>query len=582
MRRPSLTCGVLAVIGLVALIMHTGSCEAGAESAQGRRGSWAQVTDILARVQPPTFPDRNFRVTEYGAVGDGVTECRDAFAAAIRACDEGGGGQVVVPEGTYLVNGPIHLVDNMNLHLAEGACVKFGTDPADYLPPVLTRWECTRLYNYSPLVYARGRRNVALTGMGTLDGQAKETWCRWTAKDDADVAASRRMNLEGVPVAERVFGEGHYLRPSMVQFYECENVLVEGVRILDAPFWCVHPVFSKNVTVRNIRFTSHNPNNDGIDIDSCESVHIHDVIFDNGDDCIAIKSGRGPEGRALRKPTRNVYIHDCIFNAYTAIAIGSEMGGSVYNIFAENCEARSEIKRAFRIKGNRTRGGEVSHIRYRNMRFLNAWEEMIDLTTRYGGMIPGAPETFPPVYHDIRYERIHAEGPCKIALNITGEPDEPIRDVVLSDVIVEKAERRRNVEHVANLVLQNVELVGERQEPNADNLPPDVYAGPDLDLNGAGEAVALKGSVDDDGIGRGALQCYWSVIQGDADAVAIEDPAAAQTRATFDQEGVYVLKLEASDGRLSGYHFAVVKVGDQPEGMQGVSMPIEGLAGGEG
>jgi len=250
-------------------------------------------------------------------VGDGETDCKKAFDKAILACCYAEGGRVVVPAGTYLVNGPIHFQSDMNLHLEEGSRIVFGKKYEDYLPPALTRWECTRIYNYSPFVYAYRKKNIALTGTGELDGQAHDTWSTWSGRAGADKEAVRKANRDEVPVIDRVFGAGHYLRPSMVQFFGCENVLVEGVKILDSPFWCVHPVFSKNVTIR-----------DGIDVDSCEDVHIHHVLFNNDDDCIALKSGRGPEGRKIARPTKNVYIHDCVFNAYTTIAIGSEMSGA--------------------------------------------------------------------------------------------------------------------------------------------------------------------------------------------------------------------------------------------------------------
>jgi len=563
----------LAVVAVAVLLVVAG-CRKGKPETSQHVGAWAQVPDILAHVTPPVFPDVDFNVQDFNAVSDGQTDCREAIMAAVLACSEAEGGRVLVPAGTYLVKGPIHLESNVNLHLAEGAHLKFGGKYIDYLPLVMTRWEGTRVYNYSPFVFAYRKHNVALTGKGTLDGQAKETWSTWTEKDDAGVEMTRRMNLEGNSVVDRFLGDGHFLRPSMIQFLGCENVLVEGVKIVDSPFWCLHPVFSKNVTIRGVRFDSHNPNNDGIDLDSCEYVHVHDVVFNNGDDCIAIKSGRGPEGREMSQPSRNIYIHDCTFNAYTAIAIGSEMSGSVYNVFAENCAAKSQLKRAFRIKGNRTRGGEVAHIRYRNMTFLDAREEMIDFVTDAGGTLEAAPRDFPPFYHDVRYENITAAGPCTIGLNMRGQPDMPIRNVVLRDVTVVDAQTAKNIVHTTGLVTQNVTLVGEVQEPNSVNLPPDVYAGADVQLEATGGTAELSGSVHDDGAPTAELTYAWSVIQGDAAAVKIANPAALQTQATFSQEGIFILKLEVSDGQASGYHFMMVKVGEQPKGMTGVTKPI--------
>ena len=550
---------------LWAVVLSVGLFVLGPSGTSGANaGSWAQVAEILSRIEVPKFAERDFNIMDYGAVGDGQTDCKKAMDKAILACCYAGGGRVVVPAGTYLVNGPVHLQSDVNLHLEEGSRIVFGTNYEDYLPVALTRWAGTRIYNYSPLVYAYRKKNVALTGKGVLDGQAHDTWCKWVGQSGDAGKDVRRMNREDVPVVDRVFGAGHYIRPSMVQFYGCENVLVDGVKIVDAPCWCVHPVFSKNVTIRNITFTAKNPNNDGIDVDSCEYVHIHDVVFDNDDDCIALKSGRGREGRELGQPTRNVYIHDCIFNAYTAIAIGSEMGGGVFNIFAENCEAKSQVKRAFYIKGNRSRGGEVTHIRYRNMKFLDSREEMLAIRTDYGSMSSDELQDFPPYFHDIRWENITAEGPCKIALRITGQADMLIEDIVLKNVTVKKAEKIKEITHTRDVVMQNVVFVGELQGPDAGNLPPDVYAGPDQVLDMGGDKVAaLEASVADDGKPGDKLTYQWSVEKGGSGAVKFENPKAIRTKAVFSKAGTYVLKLTADDGELKGSHTLMIWVGSE-------------------
>lgn len=217
-----------------------------------------------------------------------------------------------------------------------------------------------RFYGYSPFIYAFQKTNVALTGNGTLDGQAKETWAKWADDDDADKDLNREMNQTRVPLENRLFGEGLKLRPPMIQFYECENILVEEVRIIDSPFLCVHAVFPQNITVREITFTAMNPNNDGLDIDSRENVYIHDIVLANDDDNVVIKSNRAAEGRDLCIPTRNVYVRDCVFNAYAEVAIGSEISSSIYNIFVEDSYAESKCKRGLNIKGNRDWGGGLT------------------------------------------------------------------------------------------------------------------------------------------------------------------------------------------------------------------------------
>ena len=204
---------------------------------------WKMVPEILARIVPPKFPAREFDITKFGAVGDGKTDCTAAIAKAIAACVKKGGGCVVVPAGDFLT-GPIHLLSNVDLHLAAtNSVLKFSTDPKKYLPAVLTRFEGMECYNYSPLIYAFGQKNVAVTGQGTLDGQAEESnWLAWKGQKNLTngtqkIARKRLddMNNNGVPVSQRVFGEGDFLRPPFVEFNLCRNVLIEGVKVRRSP-----------------------------------------------------------------------------------------------------------------------------------------------------------------------------------------------------------------------------------------------------------------------------------------------------------------------------------------------------------
>ncbi|MGH9886158.1 MAG: glycoside hydrolase family 28 protein, partial [bacterium] len=255
----------------------------GSPSSSAR--GWDLVPEILARIVPPTFPRRDFDVTKYGAVADGKTDNTAAIKRAVGACSEAGGGRVVIPEGRFLT-GPVHLKSNVNLHVVRGATLAFTRETKAYLPAVFTRFEGTELMNYSPLVYAFEQENVAVTGEGTLDGQADRTyWWPWKGSEDygwtrgaPNYNASRQRLLDmaerGVPVASRVFGEGDYFRPSFIEPYRCRNVLIEGVTIVNSPMWEVHPVLCRNVTVRGLTINSHGPNNDGCNPESCRDVLI--------------------------------------------------------------------------------------------------------------------------------------------------------------------------------------------------------------------------------------------------------------------------------------------------------------------
>jgi polygalacturonase len=194
------------------------------------------MPSILARIKPPRFPNRTFHLKT-----NPDTDCTAAFRSVIDQCSKAGGGKVIVPAGTYRT-GPIHLKNNVNLEVSEGATLKFSQDPKDYLPVVFSRWEGVELFNYSPFIYAFGQQNIAITGKGTLDGQSdNEHWWPWKNQGRADRNALFTMAEKGVPVKERVFGDGHYLRPQFIQPYRCQNVLIEGVTIKNSPMWEIHP-----------------------------------------------------------------------------------------------------------------------------------------------------------------------------------------------------------------------------------------------------------------------------------------------------------------------------------------------------
>src|SRR6266498_2311877 len=286
------------------------------ELAADGGGPWDEVPRILRRIRPPVFAGRTFHITRFGAVGDGTTDCTEAFRQAIAACHDAGGGRVLVPPGAFLT-GAIHLRSDVNLHVTEGATIRFSPDPASYLPVVLTRWEGTECYNYSPFVYAYGQRNVAITGPGTLDGRARlgpwESWYARGGPQGADQRLLREMGSLGVPVAERQFGPGHFLRPNMIQLYRCENVLIKDVTIIDPPMWTIHPVLSTNVTVRDVTVHSFLFNTDGCDPECCTDVLIAGCRFNTNDDCVAVKAGRDEDGHRVGVPSTNIVVEGCKF-----------------------------------------------------------------------------------------------------------------------------------------------------------------------------------------------------------------------------------------------------------------------------
>jgi polygalacturonase len=293
---------------------------------------------------------------------------------------------VLVPAGKFLT-GPIHLKNNVNLHVTKDATILFSKKTSDYMPVVFTRFECMEVMNYSALIYAFEQQNIALTGEGTLDGQAgPDFWHNWRPTWRADVQKLTQMGTDGVPVKDRVFGEGHQLRPNFVQPVRCRNVLIEGVKIINSPMWVIHPVYSTNVTVRGVSVVTQGPNTDGCNPDSCTDVLIENCHFSNGDDCIAIKSGRDHDGRRVKIPTENVIVRNCVFEAgHGGVTMGSETSGGIRNVFAENCSFDSpDLDMAMRFKTNPARGGFIENIFFRNCTIKTA-KYGLHMTLRYGG-----------------------------------------------------------------------------------------------------------------------------------------------------------------------------------------------------
>lgn len=385
---------ILILISAVAFFAFQGVADT---TATNDAQAWSKLPDILARIVPPTFPDRSFVITKYGAKGDGVTDCTEAFRQAIAACHAAGGGKVVVPAGIYLT-GAIHLKSNVDLEVSKSATIRFSTDPKSYLPVVFTRYECTEVMNYSPFIYALGQENIAVTGEGTLDGQgSKAVWYSWKQLPDPRELVA--MGDRGVPVEQRVFGEGHHLRPYFIQPTRCKNVLIRGIRIVDSPMWVMTPLYCTNVTIEGVTVDTQGPNTDGCDPDSCTDVLIKDCHFSDGDDCIAIKSGRDVDGRRVNIPSRNIVIQNCIFkDGHGGVTVGSETSGGVENVFAEDCRFDSpNLDIAMRFKTGMTRGGFIQGAYIRHCTVKSA-RTGIGITMRYPGTLNGSAV---PVIRDI-------------------------------------------------------------------------------------------------------------------------------------------------------------------------------------
>ncbi|RYY73870.1 MAG: glycoside hydrolase family 28 protein [Gammaproteobacteria bacterium] len=429
--------------------------------------AWRKAGAILRNTEAPRLADQIFSVLDFGAKSDGVFDNTHVFARAIATCYEAGGGRVLVPAGNFFT-GPIHLLSNVNLHLEEGAQLLFSTKPADYLPPVFTRWEGMELMGYSPLVYAYKQQNVALTGKGILNGQANEmTWWPWKggdkwAKPGFATQAKARAQLEADveknrPVSERIYAENSQLRPAFVQFYKCKNILIENITITNAPFWLLHPVMSENVIIRGVTCASLGPNSDGCDPESCKNVVIENCYFDTGDDCIAIKSGRNADGRRIATPSKNIVIRGCkMRSGHGGVVIGSEISGGARNIFAENCEMSSpDLERGLRIKTNSVRGGLIENIYFRNIHIGDVQTAVvIDFNYEEGDSGINTPHV-----RNVEVRNLHCKN-AKQVFNVRGYERSPISNLHLLGATFEKAEDIGVIEHVDDFIAKEVLVQG--------------------------------------------------------------------------------------------------------------------------
>jgi polygalacturonase len=423
---------------------------------------------ILARIKPPTFPGKEFSILKFGAKAGGEFDCREAINKAIDECTKAGGGRVVVPPGEFLT-GAIRLRSNVDLHVSKGATLKFSTDPKAYLPIVHTRWEGMELMHLSPLIYAFGETNIAITGEGTLDGQGKSFFWKWHGNPryggNPDVISQRaararlyEMMDKGVPVAERTFGEGHYLRPQFIQPYRCKNILIEGVKIIDSPMWEVHPVMCENVTVRKIHVASHGPNNDGCNPESCKDVLIDECFFETGDDCIAIKSGRNNDGRRLATPSENIIIRNCTMkDGHGGITVGSEISGGVRNVFAHDCKLDSaDLWTALRVKNNASRGGRLENFYFRNITVGQVSRAVVEIDFNYE---EGAKGEHTPVVRNYVVEDLTCLTGNR-AVDLQGLANAPIYDVTMKNCIFGTVKNPSVVKNVIGLKLENVKIEG--------------------------------------------------------------------------------------------------------------------------
>ncbi len=445
-------------------------------AADGRGAAatgWEDLDAILARIQPPEFPDRDFPITEHGARPD--KDSTEAIQAAIDACHQAGGGRVVVPAGEWHT-GALRLRSKVNLHVAKGAKLTWMPDLRRY-PIVFTRWEGMECMNYSPLIYAFEEEDIAITGEGILDGGAtRENWWGWNLKEEGakrlQVPARDRlvkMTAEGVPVEERVFGEGDYLRPNFIQPYRCRNILIEGVTLNRSPMWNINPVLCENVTVRGVKVVTHGSNNDGCNPESSRDVLIEDCLFDTGDDCIAIKSGRNNDGRRIGVASENIVVRDCLMkDGHGGVVLGSECSGHIRNVFVENCRMDSpNLDRALRFKNNAVRGGILENVFMRNVTIGQVGEAVLTIDLLYE---EGAEGDHQPVVRNVRMENITSSAAPRVFF-IRGFEGAVVDDIEIRDSHFSGISETEVVEHAGAIRMENVTITPDKKVKSINTVP---------------------------------------------------------------------------------------------------------------
>ncbi len=411
------------------------------------------VDRIIRSIQTTSFPER----AEVVPRKEGSKNCLPAIQATIDRVQAEGGGTVVLGKGLWLADGPLRLKSNVRLHLEDEAILRFLPNPESYLPPVLTRWEGTEVYTYSPFIFADGQTNIAITGKGTIDGQGEKYWLPWRKTQKPIQKILRDMGRDGVPVEERVFVGERRLRPYFVQFRNCSRVLVDGPTFIDSPFWMIHPLYSTDVIIRNSKFISRHINSDGVDPDSSQRVLIENCDFDVGDDGVSIKAGRDQDGWRVGKPSEDIVIRNCVYSGDTGggVAIGSEMSGGVRNVFVDGFTLPKASHTLF-FKANLDRGGLIENVHIRNIRGGEV-KSVLVFSNAFHSYRGG---NFPPKFRKVTVEDVVVDK-ARIGISIQGHEDAPVEQIAIRNFTVRHVEHPLKMSDAKDVELDRVMMNGQ-------------------------------------------------------------------------------------------------------------------------
>ena len=418
----------------------------------------------MPAIKIPDFSNcKEFSITDFGAVAGDLNKTSEAISKAIAKASKSGGGKVVIPEGEWLTK-KIHFKSNVNLHLKKGAVLLFSENPKDYLPAVRSTWEGYECYNYSPLIYAYQCKNIAITGEGELKAKM-DVWKQWFARPKAHMESLKRLYYlasYNKPMKERqMVNDTANFRPQFIQFNRCENILIEGVKITNSPFWTIHPFLSKDVVIRNLNVYAHGHNNDGVDPEMSQNVLIENCVFDQGDDAIAIKSGSNQDAWRLNTPSKNIVMRNCIVkNGHQLVAIGSELSGGIENVFIDNCTVvdGAKLNHLLFIKTNERRGGYVKNIHMTNITSGKIDEGILGIETdvlyQWRNLVPTIEKRLTPI-QNVYLENVKATN-VKFISRILAQKELPVENVFLKNVTAQNVQGEKFIhENVKNFSAQN-------------------------------------------------------------------------------------------------------------------------------
>ncbi len=457
-------------------------------------------------VEKTSFRKDTINIVKFGAVADGFTLNTKSINNAIDAISKRGGGVVLVPTGFWLT-GPIVLKSNVNLHLQRNAMLQFPSDFNQY-PLVASNWEgLPQMRNQSP-ISATGATNIAITGFGTIDGageawrmvkKSKLTESNWkklvstggVLSEDKKTWYPSESSLKGSTITNpgvispdktmAFYKEvKDFLRPNLLVLTNCNRILLEGITFQNSPAWCLHPLMSRNITIRNINVKNpwYAQNGDGLDLESCSNVLVENSVFDVGDDGICIKSGRDAEGRKRGMPTKDVVIRNCtVYAAHGGFVIGSEMSGGANNIWVDDCTfIGTDI--GLRFKTTRGRGGIVENIFINNIYMKDIIGEAILFDMYYAAQdpialagekreppkvqaLPVSEET--PQFRNIYINNVVANGAEK-AIFVRGLPEMNVKNIVMQNMMLQ-AKEGLDMTEGSDITLRNVKIYTKQTDP---------------------------------------------------------------------------------------------------------------------